>query len=369
MKLLKTIVVAVDFDDTTGDVLAAASKLAKRFCSELVLLHVIEAFEEAADDHGRLQGTVLARLNDMRAQLAAEGIATAEALCEHGRASVEIVHVAHRLDANLLVLGTRGVAADHYFPFGTTTERVIRRSAKPVLAVQPGRELQLANVLCPVDLSDTSARGLTNAIRLARAFKSKLHVLTVLPPPSRYHRLDQYWAQWAVTAEAAVASQWARDFDEFLGRFDFRGLSWQKHLRRGDAAHEIVSAAKAWDADLIVMGSLGRTGLPYLLMGSTAVKVARQLPCSLLAVKRYQVMAVHLEHEALTQFERCLHLDPHFAHALDAKAETHERMGHAAQAEECRGLAELIRRELWDQQVTASVRAHHPFFHRSGPYG
>jgi phosphohistidine swiveling domain-containing protein len=84
------------------------------------------------------------------------------------------------------------------------------------------------------------------------------------------------------------------------------------------------------------MGSLGRTGLPYLLMGSTAVKVARQLPCSLLTVKREQVMAVHLEQniadinaafqegqellaqgfckEALSQFERCLQLDPHFAH-------------------------------------------------------
>jgi nucleotide-binding universal stress UspA family protein len=390
MKLLKTIVVAVDFDDTTGDVLTAASKLAKKFQSELVLLHVIEASEESADEHGGLQGTVLSRLNDMRAQLAAEGIATAETLCEHGKASVEIVNVANRLDANLILLGTRGVAADHHFPFGTTTERVIRGSAKPVLAVQPGHELQLASILCPVDCSDTSARGLTNAIRLARAFKSKLHVVTVLPPPSRYHRLDQYWAQWAATAEATATVHYTREFEGFLGQFDFRDVRWEKHLQRGDAAHEIIAGAKAWNTDLIVMGSLGRSGLPYLLMGSTAVKVARQLPCSLLTVKREQVMAAYLEQniadinaafqeghellaqgfcqEALAQFDRCLHLDPHFAHALDAKAETHERMGHAEQADECRKLAELIRRELWDQQVTASVRAHHPFFHRRGPY-
>jgi nucleotide-binding universal stress UspA family protein len=343
MKLLKTIVVAVDFDDTASDVLAAALKLAKKFKSELVLLHVFEASEEAAEKHGGLQGTIVSRLNDMRAQLAVEGIVTAEVLCEHGKASVEIVNVANRLDANLILLGTRGVAADYYFPFGTTTERVIRRSAKPVLAVQPGRELQLASILCPVDFSDTSARGLTNAIPLARAFKSKLHVLTVLPPPSRYHRLDQYWAQWATPAEAAAAAQYTREFDEFLSRFDFRDVTWEKHLRRGDAAHEIVVAANNLSADLIVMGSLGRTGLPYLVMGSTAVKVARQLPCSLLTVKREQVMAVHLEQniadinaafqegqellaqgffqEALSQFERCLQLDPHFAHALDAKAE------------------------------------------------
>lgn len=390
MKLVTTIVVAVDFDDTTADVLAAASKLAKKFRSELVLLHVIEASEDTAVKHDALCGTVLSRLNDMRAQLAAQGIVTAEVLCEHGKAPVEIVHVANRVDANLILLGSRGVAADHHFPFGTTTELVIRRSAKPVLAVHPGRELQFATILCPVDCSDTSARGLTNAIRLARAFKSKLHVLTVLPPPSRYHRLDQYWAHWAATAEATAAVQHTREFDEFLGRFDFRDVSWEKHLQCGDAAHEIVVAAKNCNADLIVMGSLGRTGLPYVLMGSTALKVARQLPCSLLTVKREQVMTVHLEQniadinaafqegqellaqgfcqEALSQFERCLQLDPHFAHALEAKAETHERMGHAEQAAEYRKLADLIRQELWDQQATASVRAHHPFFHRRGPY-
>ena len=96
MKLLKTIVVAVDFDDTAGDVLAAGLKLAKQFKSELVLLHVIEAPEEAANEHGGLPATVLSRLEDMRAELAVEGIVSKRAslpllsrrVCYRGVASI-----------------------------------------------------------------------------------------------------------------------------------------------------------------------------------------------------------------------------------------------------------------------------------------
>ena len=109
MKLVTTIVVALDFDDVASDVVKAASKLAKRFRSELVLVHVIEASEEG-DANAALKGTVLARLNDIREQLAKEGIVTADVLCEQGKAPVEIVNVANRLDVNLIMLGTRGVA-------------------------------------------------------------------------------------------------------------------------------------------------------------------------------------------------------------------------------------------------------------------
>ena len=391
MKLLKTILLAVDFDDTSDALLAGAAKLARTFGSEVVLLHAIESADRHRDAGETLQAAVLSRLEEMRARLAKGGVEVSHLLCRDGKAFAEIIAAAERLDVNLIMLGSRGVAAIHHFPLGTTTERVIRRSAKPVLAVQPDRPLDFANVLCPVDCSDASARGLTNAVRLARAFHGTLHVMTVMPPPSRYHRLDQYWSQWAVAAETAEASQWLREFDEFLQRFDFRDVTWTKKIARGDPAHEIVTMAQETNADVIVMGSVGRTGLPYVLMGSTAVKVARRLPCSLLTLRREQVLVAHLEQniaeintafqegqallaqgfceEALARFDRCLHLDPHFAHALEGKAEVHERLGHTEQAEEFRRLAELVRRELWEQQVQASVRAFHPLFGHRRPLG
>ena len=76
---------------------------------------------------------------------------------------------------------------------------------------------------------------------------------------------------------------------------DSKNVEWVKKIARSEPAYEIVAAAQATNADLIVMGSVGRAGLPYVLMGSTAVKVARQLACSLLIVSREQVLIAQLE--------------------------------------------------------------------------
>jgi tetratricopeptide (TPR) repeat protein len=138
------------------------------------------------------------------------------------------------------------------------------------------------------------------------------------------------------------------------------------------------------------MGSVGRTGLPFMLMGSTTVKVLRQLPCALLIEKRVQVLVPDIANkiadinaafeegqallaqgfcqEAIARFDQCLNIDSRCADAIEAKAEALDRLGRREEADESRKLAEAIRLELAEQRVTASVRAQHPFFHRRGPY-
>jgi nucleotide-binding universal stress UspA family protein len=389
MKLLKTILVAVDFDDTLDGVLAAAGTLAKKFNSEVVLTHVVEAADESAQAPESLRNAIATRLGQVQQQLTASGVSVPQVFCLGGKASVEIVGAAEQIGANLIVLGMRGVAADHHFPLGTTAEKVIRWSAKPVLAVPPEPPVAFANLVCPVDFSDVSGRGLTVAIHLARAFGGKLQILAVVAPPAGYHRLDRHGAEGAASAEQATTTRCLRELDEFLGRFDFQGVTWEKHILRGDPAHEIVHRARSTHADLIVMGSTGRTGLPYMLMGSTAVKVVRQLPCALLTSKCVPVLVPDIAEkiaditaafeegqdlltqgfcqEAIARFDQCLSMDSRCADAIEAKAEALERLGRREQAANCRKLAEAIRRELSEERVTASVRAHHPFFHRQGP--
>jgi universal stress protein E len=389
MKLLKTILVAVDFDDTLNAVLAAASTLAKRFGSEVILMHVVEAADESGQAPESLRNSIDARLEQMKQQLTASGVSVPQVFCLCGKASVEIVAMAERSRTTLIIVGTRSIEADYHFPLGTTAENVIRCSPKPVLAVPPDPPLLFANIVCPVDFSEVSARGLDNAIHLARAFRSKLQILTAVPPTPRFHRLDPHWAERAASSEQATATQCQREFDEFLTHFDFQGVTWEKHVLSGDLAHEIVHRAKSTLADLIVMGSAGRTGLPYMFMGSTAVKVARQLPCALLTVKRVQVLVAEAVKkiddintafeegqvllaegfcpEAIALFDQCLNIDPRGADVLEAKAEALARLGRTGQADECRRLAEMIRRELWEQRVTASVRVEHPLCRRRGP--
>jgi nucleotide-binding universal stress UspA family protein len=390
MKLLKTILVAVDFDDTLDTILAVASDLAKKLGSEVVLTHIVEAADESGEVPEAVGNSITARLGEMQKQLTANGVSVPQVFCLSGKAAVEIVEAAERIGANLILLGAHGVAKDPLFPLGTTTEKVIRWSAKPVLAVPRKPPLAFANIVCPVDFSDVSARGLTTAIHVARASGGKLQILTVVAPPSGFPTIHPPWGEKASSAQQERTNKCQRELEEFLGRFDLQDVTWEKHVLNGDPAHEIVNWARATTADLIVMGSVGRTGLPFMLMGSTAVKVLRQLPCALLIEKRVQVLVPDIANkiadinaafeegqallgqgycqEAIVRFEQCLSIDSRCADAIEAKAEALDRLGRREQADECRKLAESIRRELAEQRVTASVRAQHPFFHRRGPY-
>jgi nucleotide-binding universal stress UspA family protein len=390
MKLLKTILVAVDFDDRLGGVLAVAGMVAKKFGSEVILTHVVEAADESGQAPESTRNSTTARLGQMQQQLTASGVSVPQVACLCGKAAVEIAEAAERVGANLVILGAQGVAREHSFALETTMDKVLRWSPKPVLVLPPEPPFACANIICPTDFSPVSARGLTAAILLARAFRSKLQIMTVVAPSSGYFRLDPHRTEKAAAALQARISKATNELDEFLRRFDLQDVTWEKHVMSGDPAHEIVHRARSTRADLIVMGSVGHSGPPFVFMGSTADKVARQLPCSLLTVKRVQVLVPELAQkiadihaafeegqalltqgfcqEAIARFDQCLGIDSCCADAMEGKAEALDRLGHNKDADQCRELAERTRRQVWEQRVTASVRAEHPFFHRRGPY-
>jgi nucleotide-binding universal stress UspA family protein len=60
---------------------------------------------------------------------------------------------------------------------------------------------------------------------------------------------------------------------------------WEVEVATGDPAEAIVRTAQAGHADLIVMGTHGRTGLPHVLLGSIAEKVVRLAPCPVLTIR------------------------------------------------------------------------------------
>lgn len=390
MKLLKNILVAVNFDDTLETILAVASLLAKKLDSEITLTHVEETADKSGEEPQSPGSSISERLGKMQKQLTASGVRVAQVLLLSGKAAVEIVEAADRIGANLILLGAHGVAADPFFPLGTTTERVIRWSAKPVLAVPLKPALTFANIVCPIDFSNVSARGLNSAIHVARASGGKLQILTVVAPFSGFPPTYPPSREKGASAQVERTNKCQRELDEFLGDFDFTGVTWEKHVLSGDPAHEIVQWARAVHADLIVMGSVGRTGLPFMIMGSTAIKVLRQLPCALLIEKRVQVLVPDIANkiadinaafeegqalldqgfckEAVARFDQCLGIDSRCTDAIEAKAEALDRLGRRQEADECRKLAGTIRRELSEQRVTVSVRAQHPFFHRRGSY-
>jgi nucleotide-binding universal stress UspA family protein len=122
-------------------------------------------------------------------------------------------------------------------------------------------------ILVPLDLSEPSAHALETAVEFARHLGAKLDVLHVVP-------LNGLGEKQAV-AELARAVPAALD-DVVTSRRVVKALAPEL---------AIVEAARNGPADLIVMGTHGRTGLKHVTLGSVAERVVQLAPCAVLTVR------------------------------------------------------------------------------------
>ncbi|WP_129645777.1 universal stress protein [Peristeroidobacter agariperforans] len=141
-------------------------------------------------------------------------------------------------------------------------------------------------ILVGVDGSETSLRGLDEAIRLAKASGARLllvHVLNTLILESEIASTAYYQA----LADSIRASG-AKTLEHAAMLTHEAGVSFEQKMVEKIGAHasqEIVAQAKAWTADLIVVGTHGRRGLKRLVMGSDAELVLRHSPVPVLMVR------------------------------------------------------------------------------------
>lgn len=113
-------------------------------------------------------------------------------------------------------------------------------------------------------------------------FGGRVVFLHVLEPYSRYPPAYGIAPELPPLSPAVSEPSW-REFPHDLPLEG--GLKWEKQTRAGHAAETITNVATEIGADLIVMGTHGRTGLPHLLLGSVAEKVVRLSACSVLTVR------------------------------------------------------------------------------------
>jgi len=166
--------------------------------------------------------------------------------------------------------------------------------------------MSFSHVLVPTDLSDPANHALRYAIEEATLHRAKLTVLHVLPEHAGtevYYVADGPGGavqepvdpsgggplrSFALSPPRVVRhdpGDVARTLMQDLVRGQFQG-SWEVEVVAGHPADAIVRAAQERGADLIVMGTHGRTGLQHVLLGSVAEKVVRLAPCPVLTVRR-----------------------------------------------------------------------------------
>ena len=136
-------------------------------------------------------------------------------------------------------------------------------------------------IVCPVDLSASSRNALSTAIALAKRFEGALTLVHVWQPP--LYGIPEAPIAGEVIQEMSDAA--ARSLADWEASARSEGVTVASRLLAGDPANEISAVALACGADLIVMGTHGRTGLKHVLLGSVAEKVVRHAPCDVLVVR------------------------------------------------------------------------------------
>lgn len=143
---------------------------------------------------------------------------------------------------------------------------------------------KLDTILYPTDFSKPSEYAFPLACSMARDHGAKVIILHVTPPPPVMVGGEMMIPEPFTTTDC-TAQMWEsfRKLQETDPRA--RELRVETRVVEGDAPYAIVTAAKEAGADLIVMGTHGRTGLGRLVMGSVAEHVLRKAPCPVLTVK------------------------------------------------------------------------------------
>lgn len=141
---------------------------------------------------------------------------------------------------------------------------------------------KLNTILFPTDFSKPAECAFPLACSMARDHGAKVVILHVIPPMFVDGELmasvplppvDYKAEMWEAFRKLQVIEPRARE------------LRVETRVWEGDPVYGILAAAKETAADLIVMGTHGRTGLGRLVMGSVAEKVLRKAPCPVLTVK------------------------------------------------------------------------------------
>lgn len=140
-------------------------------------------------------------------------------------------------------------------------------------------------IMVAIDGSDTAARGLNEAIALAKDQKARLAIVYVIDlvvifefgePAVSYRESAREFAR--KTIERARGSARAAGIEPEV-------LSPEIYTTGYHVADTIAQLAQQWNADLLVVGTHGRRGVSRLLLGSVAQRIVRVAPCPLLLVR------------------------------------------------------------------------------------
>jgi nucleotide-binding universal stress UspA family protein len=282
MSQITRLLVATDLTERSQRAFERGLALKGAAGATLTLLHAVEPGlfpaigEERYADAGEFLCKQIADLPESRRA----GVGTD---IQVGEPFTTIIDEAHKLDAELIVIGQPAKTGWKELFTGTTTDRVVRFSDLPVLVVKQAPGGAYERVLVAMDLSEGAVRALETAVRIA---------------PDADFLLVHAWheAVMAFGTSDAAARLTARENKrvrelvdrksrEFLSRLAPRATRPRFELIEGSPQAVIRSQISLFEPDLLAMGTHARTPLKTAMLGSLARELLAEVPCDVLVAR------------------------------------------------------------------------------------
>lgn len=282
---MKKILMATDLSPRSDLALQRAVALAKQFKAHLTVLHVVD--ESLPENITRKQRKEAQQI--IHIQLAnipdTEHMKISQRV-EIGEDYIEIIRLCQKLEPCLVVMGMhRKTSAIKDFCLGTTVERVIRHNDVPVLIVKTPDKKEYNTIMVSTDFSVSSRRAIEVCLKLC--------------PNAHYELLHLYDVPFSSFMTTVVDEKLLDENHKMIyktiekeGKIFIQGLkipshSWQLAMLKYSIAKHVVEECKKYGADLLVIGTHGRTGISNELLGSTATELIQNPPCDVLIAKAW----------------------------------------------------------------------------------
>lgn len=212
---------------------------------------------------------VQAHLDELKEQSVAAGVTCKTHLIDGSSVTQGIVGLADQIKADLIVMGRRGHLGLAQTMIGRATARVIGGAHCSVLVVPRTARVEARHMVLATDGSRPAEVAAVTATRLAQFYSIPVSVISVTAPSHGSER----------RAEAEQAVQ------RIVKHMKSEGISAEGMVPHGRPAELVVNVANEKNADLIITGSHGRTGLGRVLLGSTTERILNLTSCAVLVVR------------------------------------------------------------------------------------
>jgi len=208
---------------------------------------------------------------------------------------VEVIREIISAKHDLLIKMAEGRGGLGRLLFGSTDWQLMRTCPCPVWIMKASRQERFSRILAAVD-PDPGVQAneelnrliLDLATSIARQEAGELHIVHAWSVPSEKQirsgdiQIAAADLERLVTETGAAHKEW---LSKLLAQHDLSQLRTKTHLLKGTPAKVIPAVAKKSRAQLVVMGTVARTGIPGFLIGNTAERILSKLDCSVLTVK------------------------------------------------------------------------------------